>query len=510
MSLIKSKQAPLARVAGAAGVLLAMVWPAVGVADAAFTTTTFTSPGKYSFTVPKGVTSVTIVAIGAPGGTCSVDQTAPGGAGAAITATVPVLSGEALFVGVGSAGGSCAEGGGALGGAGGSGGGGGGGDNPPGQFGFSGAGGGGASLVGLASPAPGLGGPLIVAGAGGGAAEDAHGGDAGSPGENPGGGGAGGGPGTATAGGAGGVGIFSGPGASGSFGIGGTGGRCGKNGAASGGGGGGGYYGGGGGGCGAPPAGGGGGSSFVVSGGTILLGPTPTSSPQAVSITYPAPTAEESTHAMSFTAQAPGTAGPEKVLTVTNTGSAPLLFSGVQLGGSDPGEFDVADRCLQQVAVGSSCEVGVRFHPQAAGTRTAALMLLTNAARAPRPVSLAGGSGVSAGARNHRHHVELITCETIRGSATVERHTLADRVRACTGRRLSGTVKFSPVGDAVHAKLTRGRLVYAVGTRVATSHGRSQLLLTTRRAIKPGVYTLILRHRHGHRWVTRRLRITLR
>ena len=78
-----------------------------------------------------------------------------------------------------------------------------------------------------------------------------------------------------------------------------------------------------------------------------------------MTITYPAPTADESATALSFGTQAQGTASASQTLTATNNGSAPLIVSGVLVGGSDPGDYLVDDQCRQQVAPGSSARVEV-------------------------------------------------------------------------------------------------------------------------------------------------------
>lgn len=204
--------------------------------------------GFTTWTVPAGVTSIRVTAVGGNGGE---GPTSSGGRGNTVTADVAVVPGTALTVAVGSAGHSPSAGTP------------GGGDANPLS---SGGGGGGWSGVRLASLSP-----LVVAGAGGGASFSltTNGGDAGQPGANGQffqfGSGGGGGAGMASAGGAGGT---AGPG-----GTGGTAGAlyqggAGPNGA---GGGGAGYYGGGGGGIYWSAGGGGGGSSYPVSGGTGFI-----------------------------------------------------------------------------------------------------------------------------------------------------------------------------------------------------------------------------------------------
>jgi hypothetical protein len=50
--------------------------------------------------------------------------------------------------------------------------------------------------------------------------------------------------------------------------------------------------------------------------------------------------------------------------------------------------------------------------------------------------------------------------------------------------------------------------VYASGERIVTSSGTLLVLNATRRLARGG-YTLTLRSRHGHRWVSHRTRIVI-
>jgi hypothetical protein len=272
---------------------------------------------RRSFTVPAGVSSLHVVAIGGEGGIAPESGgERPAGFGAIVTADLPVAPG-ALYVEVAGNGSAAADPSvstsGAPGGAGGLNGGaaGGNGGNDEGEglsLSAGGGGGGGASDLRTTTA---LGSRLLVAGGGGGASfAGAVGGgccgDAGKPGTGNGDGAGGGGAGTPGAGGVGGAGqpaapsfgnSTGGPGQDGSQGAGGAGGQ----GAATtdsddfpagdGGGGGGGYYGGGGGGGGggANSAGGGGGSSFVeTSAGNLTVATDTTGSP-SVTITYTIP-----------------------------------------------------------------------------------------------------------------------------------------------------------------------------------------------------------------------------
>jgi hypothetical protein len=274
-----------ARGGGMVAVLCALACVLVAPATAAQAITqTFNYTGaEQTFTVPAGVTSVEVLAVGGHGGSAARSA----GVGAQVTGTLSVTPGETLYVEVGGNGEDGSPNGGGFANGGFNGGEGGG------------AGGGGASDVRTSPRSDGLfpDDRLLVAGGGGGsgqsgsctggaggAAEQA--GEAGSCGNGPGGGG------TQSSGGEGGTGGC-GHGEAGQLGVGGVGGGNGFNDEIcdldTGGGGGGGYYGGGGG-CGASAdasGGGGGGSSLVPEGGTVELA-SPDVEPQ-IQVTYAPP-----------------------------------------------------------------------------------------------------------------------------------------------------------------------------------------------------------------------------
>lgn len=507
------------------GTLVVWGWPGAGVAGAVVApTTTFSLPGSYPFTVPAGVSSVTVTAVGAAGGQGGCTG-GGGGQGALLTATVPVSGGEVLDVLVGGTGanGSCA-GGDSPGGVGGGG-------NAP----NGGGGGGGASALGT-SIAQGFGSLFVVgAGGGGGGVGFGSGGGGGNAGASGGGGdGDGGSPGTATGGGAGGpAGSLCGPGNTGGAGSFGQGGIGAVTISGDGGGGGGGYFGGGGGGSGVCfGGGGGGGSSFIIDSASNVTAPAPTGFASQVALTYATPTADLSGTPISFPGTQPqGVASAEQVITVTNNGSAPLVVSGVLLGGSNPGDYLIDDRCQQAVPATSSCQIGVRFSPQAHGASSATLTLLTNAPTAPAPVALSGtggqlpqgpagingtngtsgtnGTNGQPGKPGAAGKVELITCKTTTKIVKHNGHKVHVKQQKCTGRLVSGTVKFTATGASARASISRGRVIYATGASLPNGHGGSQLVLTELRPLGRGRYTLTLRIRQHRGWITRQVKITI-
>ena len=376
-----------------------------------FTVTCTYTSGPNSFTVPNGVGTVHVVAVGGKGADSYTDAvnhivfSAPGGYGARVTGDLTVNGGDTLWAVVGGNGEENVKG--ANGG------------GNSGGFGIGG-GGGGASDV-RTSPTD-LATRLIVAAGGGGAgipaSDDGLGGAGGSAGQPglagadigpvngvSGTGGTGGGPGASNAGGAGGAGgtATGDPnepgcaGGDGAIGLGGNGGfsltaEC----ISGAGGGGGGLYGGGAGGGGGLPfalsagsGGGGGGSSLVPNGGTFSVDGTAV--PEVV-ISYAVPDVVTPS-SLDFGSQALGSTSAAKTVTLSDTGSAPIAVSSVAIGGTNAGDFAiVSDPCSgQSIAAGDSCSVQVAFAPTATGPRGPATLSLTDdAGDSPQTVSLTG------------------------------------------------------------------------------------------------------------------------
>ncbi len=262
---------------------IALLEPATAAGSTGVALFSYTG-GEQTFTVPAGVHSVYVSAVGGAGGAAGYPGN-PGGLGGVAAGDLSVSPGETLYVEVGGDGLTGDPSSGAV---------------TPGTFngggaagGSGGAGGGASDVRTIPAGAPGsVASRMVVAGGGGGGAYDDQGpsaggngggltGTAGTP--SPGGGAGG----TQVAGGPGGTGSQSGPdGTSGILGAGGTAGDTNFGG----GGGGGGFYGGGGGGGMGPcnpcssAAGGGGGSSLVPPGGTTATA-SPTQFP-GVDITW--------------------------------------------------------------------------------------------------------------------------------------------------------------------------------------------------------------------------------
>ena len=521
----------------------------------------FVSTGsEQQFVVPAGVFGVDVTAVGGKGGAGATTggTGGTGGFGAAVTAQFAVTPGQVLYVEVGAIGGSAPSS--SAAGAGGfNGGGAGAADSGVAASG----GGGGASDVRTCSRAslscvPGTASDtrLLVAagGGGGGAGADANGGSGGTAGAAPGsgtpgmtlgpsGGGAGGGAGSVAAGGTGGAagstdaGTAASPGGDGSAGQGGSGSVASGNPQGPGGGGGGGFNGGGGGGSGAEGGtgtvggggGGGAGASFAPMGATIA---TDSTGIPGIIIIYRTPTqaAHVGPASLSYGTQPQSTVSAPKTITITNSGFAPLLVTGLTFGGASPQDYLVSfNGCLGPIAPAASCTVGVSFAPQAQGASTASLQIASSDPASPATVALSGTGGPlpqgppgttgatgqrgapgQRGAQGPAGRIELVQCHTVTKTVTSHGHKHKVKHQKCSAKLVSGTVKFTTSPTSVAAAISRGRITYATGRAISLGAGRWQLALTHWiHQLRPGRYTLTLRIHHGRDTSTRRTTITM-
>jgi Tol biopolymer transport system component len=89
--------------------------------------------------------------------------------------------------------------------------------------------------------------------------------------------------------------------------------------------------------------------------------------------------------------------GTPKSVTVTNTGTAPLTVTGVALVGNAPTSFPsdytiTGNTCVgAPIAPAATCQVTLRFAPQAVGPRPSTLQFTDNAQPGPQTVALTGG-----------------------------------------------------------------------------------------------------------------------
>ncbi len=107
------------------------------------------------------------------------------------------------------------------------------------------------------------------------------------------------------------------------------------------------------------------------------------------------PVLSASTTSMNFGSVAVGSTSPGQTLTIANTGTGALIFSGMTVA---PADFVIFSGCPGTLNAGGMCLISVQFAPRASGAITGSLTITSNAATSPLIVSLSGtGTGGSGG-----------------------------------------------------------------------------------------------------------------
>ncbi len=270
-----------------------------------------------------------------------------------------------------------------------------------------------------------------------------------------------------------------------------------------------------------------------------------------VTISYVAAAAQVSSSSLSFSTQAPSTISAPRTVTITDTGLAALVVTGLTFAGTDPQDYLITSNgCLAPIAPGVSCTVGVAFAPQQQGPSSATLQIASNDPNGPASVSLSGTGGQlpqgqtgptgatgptgpagatgptgaigatgppgpagatgATGARGPAGQIELVVCRTVTKTRTKHGRKVAVKVKKCTTRLVSGTVKFTIASHAVEANLSRAGVTYATGRAIPTGTGQLELVVTRRtHPLRPGRYILTLRSRHEGRQILERTAITI-
>jgi hypothetical protein len=115
--------------------------------------------------------------------------------------------------------------------------------------------------------------------------------------------------------------------------------------------------------------------------GTLTLTDDLVTSPQTLSLsgTGTGPTASLSpTSLPAFSSQNVDTSSKPQTLTLTNSGNADLVITGMAISGTDGPDFSQTNTCASSVAAGVSCTINVTFKPNSAGLRTATLTVTDN------------------------------------------------------------------------------------------------------------------------------------
>ncbi len=106
-------------------------------------------------------------------------------------------------------------------------------------------------------------------------------------------------------------------------------------------------------------------------------------------VTNPTPDILLSPASLVFDTQFLATTGSE-VLTIANTGSAPLKVTSANLNGANAADFSITANTCATIAADATCTITISFAPSGAGARTATLTIADNAPGSPQKIPLNG------------------------------------------------------------------------------------------------------------------------
>jgi len=116
-------------------------------------------------------------------------------------------------------------------------------------------------------------------------------------------------------------------------------------------------------------------------------------SPQSVALTgtgVAAAAVKLSTTSLAFGSVNIGSISGSTVVTLTNSGSAALSITSINVTGADASSFVFVSGCGTSLAAGANCTIHGHFGPLVAGALTAAITITDNAAGSPQSVALSG------------------------------------------------------------------------------------------------------------------------
>lgn len=138
--------------------------------------------------------------------------------------------------------------------------------------------------------------------------------------------------------------------------------------------------------------------------GTLSITTSASATPRTVALTgtgalTPTPAATLAAPALTFSAQAVGVPVVQST-TFTNSGTAPLMISGLAIGGTHAADFNwsTGTTCaVGALAAGSTCRLEMNFRPSSAGTKSATATVSHNAGSGVSAVALSGVASGPAG-----------------------------------------------------------------------------------------------------------------
>ena len=130
---------------------------------------------------------------------------------------------------------------------------------------------------------------------------------------------------------------------------------------------------------------------------TLILTDNAADSPQSVPVTGNAiaPAISVTPASLTFASQTVKTASAPQTVTIKNTGTGPLSFTGtgITIAGANAADFAIVgagDTCSAPLAAGATCSFNVVYNPAAAGTSTATIVVADSVPSSPQLIPLSG------------------------------------------------------------------------------------------------------------------------
>jgi N-acetylneuraminic acid mutarotase len=237
----------------------------------------------------------------------------------------------------------------------------------------------------------------------------------------------------------------------------------------------------------------------------------------------------------SFGTELVGTSSDVVKSVLANTGTSPLVVTGVSVGGANPTDFSVeSESCVAApIQPGGTCEVDLRFSPKAAGPRSAKLTLADNSTAAGVSTASATGTGQAdtppagdgtttlpgdtggpvgagqptggAGTPTGSSGASKPASQAVRGAAA--RSTC--KIKTTHGRSTVTCTTTMPARTtvALRARLLRGKTVMA-SARTTARKGQVRVTLRPARRLRSGRYTVAITRSNGAVVLRRQVRVS--
>jgi hypothetical protein len=176
------------------------------------------------------------------------------------------------------------------------------------------------------------------------------------------------------------------------------------------------------------------------------------------------------------------TSSPAQMVSLTNTGNAPLTISSIGIGGTNSGDFSQTNTCPASgasLAANTSCSINLIFTPAATGNRTASVTVADNAPGTPQSLGLVGTGTdfaiAAASGSNCPVGGNCMTAATIKAgqSARYDLQVTPNSgfngtvALACTGAPASSTCSVSPASVTVNGSTGSAFMVTVSNTSSA-------------------------------------------